>query len=126
MSLTDNDLQSVSLDETPPHGMPPVDVEAVEGGGPGCFLWGVVGVLGLGFAIVIVALSGAAGWTSGQRQAQSRHDAGAAREHEPHRQERQRDLGERDGADQPQHEQDEQRRSRALEPAPAGRDAVCG
>jgi tetratricopeptide (TPR) repeat protein len=71
MSLTDKNLQPVSLDETPPHGMPPVDVDVVESSGPGCFLWGVVGVLGLGFAVVIVALSGAAGWTSGQRQAQS-------------------------------------------------------
>jgi tetratricopeptide (TPR) repeat protein len=70
MALTDNDLQPVSLDDTPPHGMPPVELETVESSGPGCFLWSVVGVLVMGFAVVIVALSGAAGWTSGQRQAQ--------------------------------------------------------
>lgn len=68
MASMDDHIQPVSLEETPPHGMPPVDGEV---GGPGCVLWGVVGVLALGFAIVIVALAGAAGWTSGQRQAQS-------------------------------------------------------
>ncbi len=71
MALTDDNIQPVSLDETPPHGMPPVELEPVESSGPGCFLWGIVGALGLGFAVVIVALSGAAGWTSGQRQAQT-------------------------------------------------------
>jgi hypothetical protein len=71
MALIDEEVQPASLEATPPHGMPPVDIEQADGGGPGCFLWGIVGVLALGFAVVIVALSGAAGWTSGQRQAQS-------------------------------------------------------
>src|SRR5690554_8146229 len=65
-----------SIDDTQPR-VPVVDVdvpedaEEGEGGGPGCALWGVVGFFGLGLAVVIVLLSGAAGWTSGQRQAQT-------------------------------------------------------
>lgn len=63
-----------SIDDTQPR-VPAVDVpedaEEGEGGGPGCALWGVVGFFGLGLAVVIVLLSGAAGWTSGQRQAQT-------------------------------------------------------
>lgn len=56
---------------TPSRGIPPVEVEpeAEDSGGPGCLLWGIVGVVGLGFAVAIVLLSGAAGWTAGQRQA---------------------------------------------------------
>jgi tetratricopeptide (TPR) repeat protein len=54
---------------TPPRGQPPVEVDE-SGGGPGCFLWGVVGAAGIGLALVIVILAGAAGWTSGQREAQ--------------------------------------------------------
>lgn len=42
-----------------------------ESGGPGCFLWGLVSTLGLGFAVIIVLLAGAAGWTAGQREAQA-------------------------------------------------------
>lgn len=38
--------------------------------GPGCFVWGLLGIFLLGLAFVIVALSGAAGWTAGQRTAQ--------------------------------------------------------
>lgn len=57
---------------TPPHGIPPVDPDEEEvGGGPGCALWGVVGGIGLVMAVGIVVLAGAAGWTSGQREAQS-------------------------------------------------------
>ena len=56
---------------TPPHGQEPVSIPTAEEGGPGCMLWGIVGALALGFAVVIVALAGAAGWTSGQREAQS-------------------------------------------------------
>ncbi|MBZ0298666.1 MAG: hypothetical protein K8J31_02950 [Anaerolineae bacterium] len=66
-----DDTQPRALEVTPPHGIPPVDVEAAESGGPGCALWGVVGVVGLVLAVVIVVLAGAAGWTAGQRQAQS-------------------------------------------------------
>ncbi|MAS36799.1 MAG: hypothetical protein CL610_22530 [Anaerolineaceae bacterium] len=60
-------------DDTPPHGQPPVRLEELEEGdqGPGCLLWGVVSVAGVGFAIAIVLLSGVAGWTSGQRQSQT-------------------------------------------------------
>ncbi len=57
--------------ETPPHGQAPVPMPVAEDGGPGCVLWGIVGALALGFAVVIVILAGAAGWTSGQREAQS-------------------------------------------------------
>jgi tetratricopeptide (TPR) repeat protein len=38
--------------------------------GPGCALYGIIGVLAIGFALAIVLLAGAAGWTSGQRLAQ--------------------------------------------------------
>lgn len=38
--------------------------------GPGCLLYGLIGTGGLAFALVIVLLAGAAGWTSGQRSAQ--------------------------------------------------------
>jgi hypothetical protein len=43
--------------------------ESAPSGGPGCFVWGCVSVVGLGFAVAIVALAGLAGWTSGQRTA---------------------------------------------------------
>lgn len=45
------------------------DDENVRGGGPGCGMIGLVGGLVLLFAIIIVALSAAAGWTVGQREA---------------------------------------------------------
>ena len=58
MALIDDDIQPVSLDETPPHGIPPV--EMAESSGPGCFLWSVVGVLALGFfALLALAFIGA-------------------------------------------------------------------
>lgn len=40
-------------------------------GGPGCLLIGLVGIGVIGFAGVIIALAGFAGWTSGQRIAQT-------------------------------------------------------
>src|SRR5262245_10529961 len=46
--------------------IPPVEEISV---GPGCLIWGVVGAVGLGFALMIVLLAGVAGWTSGQRVA---------------------------------------------------------
>ncbi len=39
--------------------------------GPGCLVWGLVGLIVIGFAGLIVALAGFAGWTQGQRIAQS-------------------------------------------------------
>jgi tetratricopeptide (TPR) repeat protein len=36
--------------------------------GPGCLLWGVLGVFGLMIAILIVILAGSAGWTAGQNE----------------------------------------------------------
>ena len=68
-NLPDN-TQPRSPFDTPPHGQPPVTLPEDESSGPGCLLWGIVGAAGLGFALVIVILAGAAGWTSGQRQAQ--------------------------------------------------------
>lgn len=38
--------------------------------GPGCFTYGLLGIAILGFMLLIIALSGFAGWTSGQRIAQ--------------------------------------------------------
>lgn len=50
---------------------PPYDEnEAVIRQGPGCFMWGIIGAGALVFALLIVALAGAAGWTSGSRTAQ--------------------------------------------------------
>lgn len=47
---------------------PPPDTSDDGGsGGPGCLVWGVIGVMGFAFALAIVALAGAAGWTEGQR-----------------------------------------------------------
>ena len=43
--------------------------EPTGGGGPGCLVWGLIGVGGLIFAVFIVLLAGYAGWTSGQREA---------------------------------------------------------
>lgn len=51
----------------PPFIQPPDEDEDLQAGGPGCLIWGVVGVLAAGFAVLIVVLAGAAGWTSGQR-----------------------------------------------------------
>ncbi len=48
---------------------PLIDPEG-EHAGPGCLVYGLIGVLALGFAVAIVLLAGAAGWTSGQRLAQ--------------------------------------------------------
>lgn len=67
---TGDDTQPRSPMATPPHGQPPVILPEDSDGGPGCWLWGIVGTVGLGFALLIVILAGAAGWTSGQRQAQ--------------------------------------------------------
>ena len=67
---TSDDTQPRSPFDTPPHGQPPVLPPDDESSGPGCLLWGIVGAVGLGFALLIVVLAGAAGWTSGQRQAQ--------------------------------------------------------
>ncbi|NWF70149.1 MAG: hypothetical protein HXY40_13775 [Chloroflexi bacterium] len=44
-------------------------------GGPGCLTWGFVGALALAFALAIVVLAGAAGWTAGQREAVRSADA---------------------------------------------------
>ncbi len=58
---------------TPPRGTPAVMVEPEEPvrGGPGCVVMGLIGVVALGFALLIMILAGAAGWTSGQRIAQA-------------------------------------------------------
>ncbi|MCS7071111.1 MAG: hypothetical protein NZM00_06370, partial [Anaerolinea sp.] len=39
------------------------------GGGPGCGMYGLIGGVLLLFSLAIVALAAAAGWTSGQREA---------------------------------------------------------
>lgn len=40
-----------------------------EASGPGCFVWGVLGFIIFGMALLIVGMAGAAGWTGGQRVA---------------------------------------------------------
>jgi hypothetical protein len=65
-----------SLDDTQPrrpipNEPPPVEKQNAEdaGGGPGCLIYGVALGLLIVIALVVVALSGAAGWTSGLREA---------------------------------------------------------
>jgi len=70
MMNTSDDTRPRSPFDTPPHGQPPVMLPDEDDSGPGCLLWGIVGAAGLGFALGSVILAGAAGWTSGQRQAQ--------------------------------------------------------
>lgn len=69
-----DDTQPRSPFKTPPHAQPPVTLEPYEeepaSGGPGCGIWAIIGVVILGFAVVIIALAAIAGWTSGQRVAQ--------------------------------------------------------
>lgn len=69
----------VSLDDTQPRSplqtpAPPPDMldpyDDTPAGGPGCAVWAIIGVVIVGFAAVIVALAGLAGWASGQRVAQ--------------------------------------------------------
>lgn len=45
------------------------DEDEPAAGGPGCAVWGCVGVGGVALAVFIVLLAGFAGWTSGKRQA---------------------------------------------------------
>lgn len=81
MSLTEEDTKPKSPFKTPPHGQPavfiepPTDDEEPIRGGPGCFIWGIVGVFIAGIGLAIVLLAGAAGWTSGQRMAQDHANA---------------------------------------------------
>lgn len=49
----------------------PEEEETPVAEGPGCAIWGLIGVLVVGFALVIVLLAALAGWTSGQRTAQA-------------------------------------------------------
>lgn len=41
-----------------------------EDGGPGCLVWGVMGVFSLGLAVIVVLLAAFAGWSDGLRVAQ--------------------------------------------------------
>ncbi|MBZ0285984.1 MAG: hypothetical protein K8I30_00110 [Anaerolineae bacterium] len=57
--------------KVPPQPEPPlIDPEADTRRQGGCMLYGLIGTLILGLALVIVLLAAAAGWTSGQRLAQ--------------------------------------------------------
>jgi hypothetical protein len=73
-------LPPPALDDTQPNRpivLPSTGAPAPEQGGfadegergPGCGLMGVVGLIVAAFALAIVALAGAAGWTAGQREA---------------------------------------------------------
>ncbi|MEO8608485.1 MAG: hypothetical protein ABI690_11410 [Chloroflexota bacterium] len=76
MTLPD-DTQPRSPFKTPPHvpivQIPPDAEEDFEPaqGGPGCLVWGILGVVAVGFAVFIMILAGVAGWSSGQRVAQT-------------------------------------------------------
>jgi tetratricopeptide (TPR) repeat protein len=78
-SLEDTKPRSPFADAPPtrqgPLIQPPYDEEPPRRDGPGCVLYGLVGTGGLIFALVIVALAGAAGWTSGQRSAREQATA---------------------------------------------------
>jgi hypothetical protein len=51
-------------------GAPMIDLEDDAGpSGPGCRIWGCMGVVAVGFAVAIVLMSAAAGWTAGKREA---------------------------------------------------------
>ncbi|NWG17177.1 MAG: hypothetical protein HXY41_11115 [Chloroflexi bacterium] len=68
-----DDTQPRSPFKTPPRAQPPVYVDPLDeppAGGPGCLVWGFIGVVGVGFAGLIIVLAALAGWTSGQRIAQ--------------------------------------------------------
>ena len=65
------DTQPIITRSEPPEFIPPDDEETPAAEGPGCLTWGLIGVLALGFALVIVLLAALAGWTNGQRTAQA-------------------------------------------------------
>lgn len=62
-----------NLDDTQP--VRPVmvmpDEEEPRSGTPGCLVWGLIGLMVIGFAGLIIVLAGYAGWTQGQRIAQT-------------------------------------------------------
>jgi tetratricopeptide (TPR) repeat protein len=64
------DTQPIITRSEPPEFIRPDD-EDDEPTGPGCMTWGLVGLMVLGVALVIVVMAALAGWTSGQRTAQS-------------------------------------------------------
>lgn len=77
MTLPD-DTQPRSPFKTPPHVpvvtiQPPDDEGEFEPprSGPGCLVWGLMGVVGVAFALLIIILAVFAGWSSGQRVAQT-------------------------------------------------------
>jgi hypothetical protein len=77
MTLPD-DTQPRSPFKTPPHVpvvtvQPPDDETELEPvrSGPGCLVWGLMSVVGVGFALLIIILAVLAGWSSGQRVAQT-------------------------------------------------------
>src|SRR5882724_6061569 len=66
-------IRMQNLDDTQP--IKPIMVMSEEddvprSSGPGCLVIGLVGLIIIGFAGLIIALAGFAGWTSGQRIAQ--------------------------------------------------------
>jgi hypothetical protein len=72
-----DDTQPRSPFKTPPHAQPAVprqpeflSPEPEARSGPGCLLWGLVSLVIGGIALMVIVLSGVAGWTSGQRMAQ--------------------------------------------------------
>lgn len=67
-----SDTQPRSPFKVPPNAAPDVDPhEPPSRGRSGCLVYGLIGLMVIGFAGLIVALAGFAGWTSGQRVAQT-------------------------------------------------------
>lgn len=57
----------------------PPDAEGDDAVGPGCAVWGVLGAIVLVFGLAVVAMAGVAGWTTGQRIAET--NATATQDH---------------------------------------------
>jgi len=58
----------------------PPDDEGGASGGPGCLVWGALGVMGVLLSLAIVVLAGTAGWTEGQRLGDRHASATQARQ----------------------------------------------
>lgn len=75
MSVTPDTQPKSPFRDQPPQmpGMipPPGEDDYRSSGGPGCFVWGLLGLISIVFALVIVLMAGGAGWTAGLRIAQN-------------------------------------------------------
>jgi len=54
-----------------PYSAPPSQKQEDESGGPGCFVWGLMGIFSLIVAVIVVFMAGFAGWSQGLEVAQA-------------------------------------------------------